>query len=209
MSAYEPIVFPDRAARQTMFGHPNPETPTALPSPGTDLSRPGRTAQGQAAPAGSSHMSPMGFETCDPAARGNTINAPAFNDGPWHDPAPAGPLHNFAGVPVAAMEDVMAERSRQIIGYGHTPEDDLTLRLEVLPARMRAMAMHAYEDCTMFRPYTLTAECLADKRQRIAMARKRMVQATALGLAAIDRIDAELAAMDAAAQSQSDQEKLL
>lgn len=155
MSHYEPIVFPDRATRRLMFGHPNPDLP---PSPGGDFSRP-VCCQGQ---------------TTQP-------DTPA----------------TFAGVPVAAMEAVMAERTRQITRFGHTPQDDLTHRLEVLPARMRAMVHRAYEDCTMYRPYALEAERLADRRLRITMARKRMVQACALGLAAIDRIDAEIARVDA------------
>ncbi|QQN75024.1 hypothetical protein [Croceicoccus sp. YJ47] len=34
------------------------------------------------------------------------------------------PHQTFAGVPVRAAEDAMAERHRQIVEFGHTPETD-------------------------------------------------------------------------------------
>lgn len=104
-----------------------------------------------------------------------------------------------SAVPVHAMEDVMAERMRAIIRFGHTLEQDAVAPPQRLPELMRRKVVLAIEDLTM-RPAADSAE-ESDRlhRTRIARARREIVQACAMGLAAIDRVDAELAALGAAA----------
>jgi hypothetical protein len=118
---------------------------------------------------------PPGFETCGTSFAGNSLPGAAFD-----------------GVPVGALELVMAERIRAIEKFGHTPEADRGARVEVLPARMRNMCVRAYEDLTMHRPAFDPARLHRERQKKMRHAVKELVQACALGLAAIDRITYEL-----------------
>jgi len=93
-------------------------------------------------------------------------------------PASAGPFHGCAGVPVRAMEDVLAERMRVILDFGHTPEKDLQLPLAWLPQEARNYLTDAIDEAHR-------------GPDRHAIARRKLIKAGALLLAAIDRLDAE------------------
>lgn len=82
-------------------------------------------------------------------------------------------------LPVAAMEAVLAERMRQIHDFGHTPQSDAELPLKQLPRAAQRFLTEAIEDCHFQR---------GDWRKA---ARKHLVRAGAMILAALDRIEAE------------------
>lgn len=133
-----------------------------------------------------------GVECCPAAAAGTpqpelplsgAPDAPAPADagtspGYTNGPASAGPFHGCTGVPVRAMEAVLAERMRAILDFGHTPEKDLQLPLVWLPQEARNYLIDAIDE----------ARRGPDRR---AIARRKLIKAGALLLAAIDRLDAE------------------
>ncbi len=82
-------------------------------------------------------------------------------------------------VPVAALEAVLAERMRQIHTFGHTPQADAELPLKQLPRAAQRFLTAAIEDCQFQR---------GDWRKA---ARKHLIRAAAMILAAIDRVEAE------------------
>jgi hypothetical protein len=127
---------------------------------------------------------------CDPSQRGaGMVPAPAPLSASGQ-PLPVSPpplipsfshaagKTTFAGVPVAAIEAVMVERTRQVRDFGHTTDKDLTLRPSVLPDRASRYLVNAQEDL-QFRS--------DGHRQR---ARRHLAQAGAMVLAAIDYLDA-------------------
>jgi hypothetical protein len=130
-----------------------------------------------------------GFSGSVPAAAphselpGAARSCPSDSAGEAPPPIPAGwpPVaagHTFAGVPVASMEAVMAQRTRQIAHFGHTPDKDLGLRPSVLPDRAIRYLVNAQEDL-QFR-----------RGEYRASARRHLAQAGAMVLAAIDYLDA-------------------
>ena len=82
-------------------------------------------------------------------------------------------------VPVASMEAVLAERIRQIARFGHTPESDAALPLRQLPREAARFLNAAIEDVQFHRE---------GWRQH---ARRHLIRAAAMILAAMDRIEAE------------------
>ncbi|MEZ5688722.1 MAG: hypothetical protein R3E21_08085 [Caenibius sp.] len=82
-------------------------------------------------------------------------------------------------VPVGAMEDVMTMREEQIVKFGHTPEQDAMLPAHYLPKQARGYLEHAIDELTI------------GPEGWEARARKRLIRAAALILAAIDRLDAD------------------
>lgn len=91
-----------------------------------------------------------------------------------HDP-PSIP-HVPAGVPVRAMEDILALRMRQIIDHGHTAERDRDKPIQALPIAAGQEIRGAIDYCQF---------------HRNELARRYLVRAGALILAAIDRLDME------------------
>lgn len=85
----------------------------------------------------------------------------------------------FAAVPVAAMEAVMAQRTRQIADYGHTPEQDAQLPVCHLPKQARAYLEGAIDELLWKRPGWLNRASL------------KLTKAGALTLAALDRLELE------------------
>ena len=79
----------------------------------------------------------------------------------------------------AAWSAVLDERRRQIAQFGHTPQADAALPLKQLPREAARFVSMAVEDCQFQR-----------EGWRIA-ARKHLVRAGAMILAAMDRIEAE------------------
>ena len=78
-----------------------------------------------------------------------------------------------------AIEAVLAERTRQIAKFGHTPESDAALPLKQLPREAARFLTAAIEDV---------------QYQRDAWrnhARRHLIRAAAMILAAMDRIEAE------------------
>lgn len=95
----------------------------------------------------------------------------------------------FAGVPVKAMEDVMAERTRQIVEFGHTAEAD---RETPLWAHREFTELGRRSFMRMIADHLSSAiEYASFGRGKHARARRYLVMTAALCLAAIDRIDAE------------------
>ncbi len=134
---------------------------------------------------------------CCPAAAGTpqqelplsgAPDAPALADagaspGYTKGPASAGTFHGNTGVPVRAMEDVLTERMRAIHDFGHTPEKDLQLPLAWLPREARNYLTDAIDEARR-------------GSDRHAIARRKLLKAGSLLLAAIDRLDAEPAHRD-------------
>ena len=81
-------------------------------------------------------------------------------------------------VPLGALEDIMSMREEQIVKFGHTPEQDAMLPAHYLPKEARAYLDHAID------------ELMIGPEGWEARARKRLIRAAALILAAIDRLDA-------------------
>lgn len=82
-------------------------------------------------------------------------------------------------VPVGAMEDVMAMREEQILKFGHTPARDALRPVHYLPKQARGYLDHAIDELTI------------GPEGWEARARKRLIRAAAMILAAIDRLDAD------------------
>lgn len=103
--------------------------------------------------------------------------------------APAGGA-TFSGVPVRAMEDVMAARLEQIVRFGHTPESDREIPFyhhREFTANGRRSMMRQVE-----RQMASASEYAAYGHGKLDVTRRKLVKTAALILAAIDRIDAEL-----------------
>lgn len=104
----------------------------------------------------------------------------------------------FSGVPVRAMEDVMAARTEQILKFGHTIEHD------------RQTALYSPREFGQNGEYSLmrqiarqlssAIEYAAYGHGKLDVTRRNLVKTAALCLAAIDWIDAELEEQDAAAR---------
>lgn len=122
---------------------------------------------------------------------------PAGADGSPHSPpvsalthgAPAGGV-TFSGVPVRAMEDVMAARYDQIVRYGHTPEKDRETALYSArrygPNGQPSLLHQISQRLAAATEYASRGHGAHD------IARRQLVTTAALCLAAIDWIDAEL-----------------
>ncbi|WP_374414263.1 hypothetical protein [Novosphingobium colocasiae] len=97
----------------------------------------------------------------------------------------------FAGVPVAAIEDVMQCRMRQIVEFGHTPERDREAALY----SPREFDHHGQRSLVRAIAAQLASaiEYASFGRGKYPIARRYLVKTAALCLAAIDWIDAELA----------------
>lgn len=83
-----------------------------------------------------------------------------------------------------ALADVLAERIKQIDDRGHTLEADLALSLDALPRLVATYATIARDRATRGKQFTLPG------------ARKKIIQAAALAIAAAERIDAEIARLE-------------
>lgn len=90
----------------------------------------------------------------------------------------------FAGVPVRAMEDAMAERQKQIADFGHTPEKDLARYQEGQPDHLGRVACRYANEAR---------ESMAFGRSQLNVARIKSIKAIAALLAQVDLIDAALA----------------
>jgi Na+/phosphate symporter len=82
-------------------------------------------------------------------------------------------------VPVTAIEDVMAERTRQIVKFGHTLERDREQKLMPMVKQVVRLLSGAI-DYVHF--------------HKLELARRYLVRTAAMCLACIDWIDAELEA---------------
>ena len=82
-------------------------------------------------------------------------------------------------VPVASIEDVITERVRQVKAFGHSPAADASYPLRHLPLQARAYLDAAMDEIQFRKPGWE------------ARARRKLTQAGALALAAIDRFDME------------------
>lgn len=132
-----------------------------------------------------SHQSPLGSHQGEGASSPSAINPP-LADGSQDAPPTV-----FSGIPVRAIEDVMACRAEQIFTYGHTPEKDR--ETDLWSARefggngkrsfMRQLAAQL----------SAAIEYAAFGRAKHDITRRKLVRLAALCLAAIDRIDAEAA----------------
>ena len=91
-----------------------------------------------------------------------------------------------AVLPSAAIEDIVAMRLRQIVSFGHSPEQDDQLPLITLPNQARSYVCDA-QDIMMRK-----------ERRFLTQARAKLVRAGAMIIAAIDRIDREIARQDGA-----------
>lgn len=102
-------------------------------------------------------------------------------------------LFSAADVPLASTEELLAAisgpalnavleaRIEQIVKHGHTPAQDAAMPLKVLPHHARSMILDATD--------LMDPGC----RRNLTVARRRIAKAAAMLLAAIDRIDVELA----------------
>ena len=131
----------------------------------------------------------QGEDAGHPAGASPLLTSPGI-----HSAIPSGRATGAATgafVPVAAIEDVLAERApaawtavlderrRQIAKFGHTPQSDAALPLKQLPREAARFVNMAIEDCQFQRADWRTA------------ARKHLIRAGAMILAAMDRIEAE------------------
>lgn len=119
----------------------------------------------------------QGEDAGHPAGASPLLTSPGI-----HSAIPSGRATGAATgafVPVAAIEDVLAERHRQIAKFGHTPERDAALPLKQLPREAARFLNMAIEDCQFHREDWRTA------------ARKHLIRAAAMILAAMDRIALE------------------
>lgn len=132
----------------------------------------GENARAQVAEGGSALDHPILAELAQPPAS-DRAGEPAPGGGDRHPPAGA----LFAGVPVAALEDVMACRVEQVERWGHTPAKDRERPLAGFLADVHSYATAAREDLQY--------------REGLPRVRQRLVKLAALTLAAIDRVDAE------------------
>jgi len=82
-------------------------------------------------------------------------------------------------VPVQSIDDVIAERERQIVAFQHTPEQDALLPLAFLPKEARAYLDGAID------------EILIGREGWQQRARRKLAKVGALTLAALDRLAAE------------------
>ncbi|KPH66351.1 hypothetical protein ADT71_06695 [Novosphingobium sp. ST904] len=99
------------------------------------------------------------------------------------------PHTTFGGVPVRAMEDVMACRAQQIFTHGHTPEKDREGDLwspREFGAGGRRSIMRQ-----LARQLATATEYASLGRAKHDVCRRALVRLAALCLAAIDWIDAE------------------
>lgn len=80
-----------------------------------------------------------------------------------------------------AMRSVIEARIEQIVKHGHTPAADADLPIKLLPSHARNMITDAFD--------------LLDPGQRrnLTVARRRLAKSAAMLLAAIDRVDVEIA----------------
>lgn len=104
-------------------------------------------------------------------------------------------LFSAAGVPMACTDELLAAvqgpavravleaRIEQIVKHGHSVESDLDLPIGWLPDKVRTTAMAAAEVLSGLNPH-----------RDLRLARRRMVVAVAIGLAAIDVLDATITA---------------
>ncbi|WP_327195943.1 hypothetical protein [Novosphingobium capsulatum] len=79
-------------------------------------------------------------------------------------------------MPVRAMEEILAERHRQIFGFGHTPEQDRTLPLAHFARELSKRGLAITEYVQFHKPRN---------------ARRHAIALAAVAMALIDRIDAE------------------
>lgn len=153
---------------------------------------------GAAAPSGPQHSdsAALGSQPAMENPSHQALASPAS-----HPCSPAGEAATFAGIPgpvehsetnhSRAMEDVMAERMRQVLKFGHSAQQDLETPLwqhrefTELGRRsfMRMLADHL----------SSAIEYASFGRGKYDLARRYLVKTAALCLAAIDRIDAETA----------------
>jgi hypothetical protein len=80
-------------------------------------------------------------------------------------------------VPTSGMAAVFTERTRQIVHFGHAPEDDLQAPLAVLPTGARNFTKAILDDIQFNKP-----------RDHM---RRHAIRAAAMLIAFIDRLDAE------------------
>jgi hypothetical protein len=111
--------------------------------------------------------------------------------------APAGGV-TFSGVPVRAIEDVMAARMEQIVKFGHTVEHD---RQSALYSAREFGKNGEYSLMRQIARQLATAiEYAAYGHGKLDVTRRNLVMTAALCLAAIDWIDVEIEEQDAAAR---------
>ncbi len=88
----------------------------------------------------------------------------------------AAPATQTDFVPVKAMEEILAERHRQIHQFGHTPQQDLTLPLAHFARELSKRGLAITEYVQFHKPRN---------------ARRHAIALAAVAMALIDRIDAE------------------
>ncbi|GGD74087.1 hypothetical protein [Croceicoccus mobilis] len=95
-----------------------------------------------------------------------------------HEPIPAPP--RIEAISVRAMEDIMAERHRQIQKFGHTPEQDVAAHRDA-PSRVPRLSRIAAR----------TARDAGEDLQfgKLETARKHAIQSAATALALVEMID--------------------
>lgn len=91
------------------------------------------------------------------------------------------PALQIDGIFGQGLTDVMAERVRAVLTFGHTAAADDTAGLHALGAKATSFMQIADDRATG-----------APTARNLTAARKKAVQATAIGLALIDAIDREI-----------------
>jgi hypothetical protein len=101
-------------------------------------------------------------------------------------------LFSAADVPLASAEElralvtgpavkaVLEARIAQVVKHGHTPANDAELPIKHLPANARSMIID-------------TLDLLEGPRRNLVVAKRRLAKAAAMLIAAIERVDVELA----------------